>query len=444
VYGRQFREELSRAVDVLSRDRTAPLVLAMYTAALWHLPEILRVAHEAHGDVRLVVNLMRAHPEISAAVEDKNPRDTWVGRLLHETLALADGARVRVTVDTEHLADDVELVAGTRPAVWPMMTLSDPGEAAATMTPRAKGPVRIYCPIRPQSTKGYREYAQLVKVFSEGDDAAAFEFTARLPSQPTEVPINIQQTVPVLEAANARLVDKELSEAEYFRELRRADLIVLPHHRAVFRTRTSAMLVDALRVGRPVVAARGTWLGDYVERLGVGEVFEDRDVDDLARAVRKVASDIDGYQRQLQAVLPEVEREFSSEKLFRFLTSSQRAVTQASAAQIEALASWSAAVFQSLRDAHRAMHSARAVATEKEIAAVLHGRARDQRIEKMKVSAAVTASRERRAQELLAIELHRGIQRALAAERRLKKAQARNRRLSRRLLKALRGGRRAG
>lgn len=426
VYGDSFREELAAAVAT-AETRDAPTVFAFYTAALWHLPEILRVLADSRGSVRFVVNLMRAHPEISAAAAENDPQRTWAGYVLGQALLLAEHLPLTITVDTEQLADDVETIVGRRPALWPMIALADP-EPVEQTSPRFGGPVRVYCPARPQATKGYADFARLAQVISESEDAGNFVFIARLPAQPTEVPISVQQTVETLKGAKAVLLDKELPEEEYFGALREADIVVLPHRSAVFRTRTSAMLVDALRVGRPVVAVRGTWLGTYVERFGAGEVFEDGDVDDLIQAVRKVAGDLDGYLARLQRLLPEVEEEFSPRKLFGFITRADdpdHAAEEAKfRAQIDSYGAWTASVYQAQRQGHAAVVKTQITAVERQLAATLSARTRDMQIDGLRSAAAATRRQGREKQRLLAAEVHGATQRALRAERRLEKTRA--------------------
>ena len=80
---------------------------------------------------------------------------------------------------------------------------------------------------------------------------------------------------------------------------RQSDIIVLPYRKAHFARRSSAALCDAVVFGRPIVATKDTWLGNRVQESGLGVVFADGDVEDMARAINDLLSNYSTYYERL-------------------------------------------------------------------------------------------------------------------------------------------------
>ncbi|MFZ4855525.1 MAG: glycosyltransferase [Desulfuromonadaceae bacterium] len=78
--------------------------------------------------------------------------------------------------------------------------------------------------------------------------------------------------------------------AEYLARFRGA-LVLAPYAREQFSSQVSGVVLDALLHGTPVIATRGTWPGDQVERFGAGVTIAERTPAALATAIDRVLSD---------------------------------------------------------------------------------------------------------------------------------------------------------
>lgn len=321
--GGAFRSELAAALDRLD-GAAGRLTVVFYTADLWHLPSLLAVVRDSRAHVRVLVNLMRAHEEIVSAATSPAPRQTVAAALLRESLELADTLAVTVAVDTEELSDDVEVLSGRRVPVWPMVS---PLDWAGQPPPRTRrdGPVRVYAPIRPQVAKGFCDFAGSARIISQSPDQADFHFVARTESLGAHAPSVVRASLADLESTGATFLWGRLADDDYYAELVSADVVVIPYHvsgilRHEFRTHTSAVLLDAVRAGRPVVVTSGTWLARMVERYGLGATFAEGDAADLARAIRELAGDIALWHKRVAEVRSSLLEQFSAERLWAFLT----------------------------------------------------------------------------------------------------------------------------
>jgi hypothetical protein len=82
--------------------------------------------------------------------------------------------------------------------------------------------------------------------------------------------------------------------SEYLKRFEGA-LVLAPYTREEFASQVSGIVLDALLHGAPVIATRGTWPGDQVERFGAGMTISERTPAALAAAIDKVMSDWSVY-----------------------------------------------------------------------------------------------------------------------------------------------------
>ena len=110
-------------------------------------------------------------------------------------------------------------------------------------------------------------------------------------------------------------IREPLGREAYYRMISEAHAIVLPYHLSHYAMRTSGVFCEARCAGRPVIATRGSWAGDRIEREGGGWTVEENNPRALASCLREAASD-GIMQKTAEAIsLQEAsQREFSPDK----------------------------------------------------------------------------------------------------------------------------------
>ncbi len=303
AFAASFAEELGAALGRLVEAAPGiPLHVLMYTADLWHVPALLRTAWELRdASVTFDVNLLRAHDEILQAAAVRAP-DSAAAALLGEAQRLGSALGVRVHADTNELAAAWSAVTGLRPPVWPMFGVTDlPPPGPTPHRPPAGRALRAYSPATMQAAKGYDVVAAATELLGGGAD---IQIVARDLPMPTGTPAAMASAAAALRTAGAELVDGVLTSAAYAAQLEAADIVLIPYRVDPFRTRTSAVFADAVRLMRPVVVTAGTWAGALTEELGIGVTFRDGDPADLSRALRTVANDYARYAERAHEVAP--------------------------------------------------------------------------------------------------------------------------------------------
>lgn len=311
--GRLFEGELRIALEHLRLRPDA--VLYLYTADVWHVVAILAVAAD-YPDMRFVVNLMRSHGWLDRALDNSDPWVESLVDLLRECLIAAARTNVDVVVDSEALARDVELLTGQPVLVWPMIAVSgmSPGR---TDPPLAPGAPHIVAPVQAQSGRGFADLVALAERARERLERGELRLTTRWPLDGANPPmIRLAER---FEEQGGQLVKGILADEAYMELVASADVVLVPYRIRPFRTRTSAVAIDALLAGKPVVAVRGTWAGDLIERYGAGLTYADGDVADMDSALTQVISHLDMYRSKVAAIGSVVQAEYAPERLVEFL-----------------------------------------------------------------------------------------------------------------------------
>ena len=74
---------------------------------------------------------------------------------------------------------------------------------------------------------------------------------------------------------------------------------------------------------KPVVAVRGTWAGDLIERYGAGLTYADGDVEEMEGALSRVIGDIDAYRTAVAEIRDSIAATYAPERLIEFLRDGQ-------------------------------------------------------------------------------------------------------------------------
>lgn len=103
------------------------------------------------------------------------------------------------------------------------------------------------------------------------------------------------------------------STEEYLAHFARADAVILPYRLQSYRDRGSRVAAEAVLAGLPVICTKGTWLEELVTRCGSGTIVADGDVNDLARAIKEIATNLYAFKTQAYSNIAMAAEYFSPE-----------------------------------------------------------------------------------------------------------------------------------
>jgi glycosyltransferase involved in cell wall biosynthesis len=111
-----------------------------------------------------------------------------------------------------------------------------------------------------------------------------------------------------------------LDSAAYF-QLFHGAICLQPYDRQEFAGRVSAVTVDALASGAPIITTAGTWMGRTVERLGAGIALDDLSASALYTAARTVIDEYERYSASARKAAEVIQEEHSGAHLLQAVLS---------------------------------------------------------------------------------------------------------------------------
>jgi hypothetical protein len=109
-----------------------------------------------------------------------------------------------------------------------------------------------------------------------------------------------------------------LDEAEYQR-LFRGSICLQLYDRQDFADRVSAVTLDALSAGAPIVCTSGTWIARVVERFGAGVAVQEESPQVVLSAIQQVSGDYPDYYQRAKHAGEVLQRENSASHLMEVL-----------------------------------------------------------------------------------------------------------------------------
>lgn len=207
-----------------------------------------------------------------------------------------------LVTDSERLAERFRLMTSLPIQVLP---IPHTRHIAAQSHRRENQPVNLISLGPPNHEKGFDVLASAIRRLDERNQLGGLLFTLHVHRHlETQESREWRRILDQLPAANIRLIDRFLSDEEYYLELEQADIALLPYGRDKYYADTSGLFTEALAAGKPVVVTDGTWMSAQLEKYGAGITFRDRDVDDLARAILEARDNYPSLVRQAVARQP--------------------------------------------------------------------------------------------------------------------------------------------
>ena len=116
-------------------------------------------------------------------------------------------------------------------------------------------------------------------------------------------------------------VEPETLASDAYLRLFHGAVCLQPYERAEFEGRVSAVTVDALASGCPIITTAGTWMARTIERLDAGIALEDLSAAELHRAVRTLVAHYDRYSANAREAAKTIQEEHSGAHLLRAVLS---------------------------------------------------------------------------------------------------------------------------
>jgi glycosyltransferase involved in cell wall biosynthesis len=283
--GSRFIEDLCSALSEL--DRRSPTVLYVYTGSVFHALAVGNALREQKRPASALINLFYAsHEAEGAPTTARVLTDVGWETFVESGIVLGSDSSALRSVFEKEIAARLERIP-----FFPVTKIKRQARSN-----RTDGFV-AYAPGNLNASKGYELISRLSRHPELAGEHPPYTLKARVAIRPSTKP-EIQEMARDVER-HARAVRGTLSPEAYAEELADCDVVLVPYALHPFATRTSGVAVDAVMAAKPIVATKGTWTADLVQRFDIGDVFTEGDVEELHKAVKRVLSDIDHFEPNL-------------------------------------------------------------------------------------------------------------------------------------------------
>lgn len=239
-------------------------------------------------------------------------RESYCGFRLLERVSDRTG-RLSIATDSQRLANDYSQLTRLNMLVVPIphanlrehVVLSN--NTRRKSGPEGNRPLRLASLGSARDEKGFLEILKAIRQLHSSGQLDRFEFDIQSTRLYTHRPetrqsiLTLMQEIECLRLSNVRFIDRTLSTEQYYELIDKADVILLPYWRAIYPSRTSGILAEALAAGKRVIVTEDTWMSDQLERFPAGVTCRDRDPDDLVRAILEMETHREEYARRARA-----------------------------------------------------------------------------------------------------------------------------------------------
>lgn len=234
----------------------------------------------------------------------------WRHRLAIERLCeVRNATKVRWATDSMQLAQEYDELFGIRCEVLPIPHTHPTSDIPSELVPpKVAGRKRVVFLGDAREEKGFELLTSLVRTWPKSGPLAEVEFIFQaVITSGFHAPMYEHiETMRKLAHPLFRLVPKVLGASEYNSLLRSADVVLLPYDAGTYKGRTSGPFMEAICLGKPVVAPKGTWMQHQLGNSEAGVLFQSGNPSEFCRAVVSVIQRYDAHAtaaRELGAAL---------------------------------------------------------------------------------------------------------------------------------------------
>ncbi|MCR6644467.1 MAG: class I SAM-dependent methyltransferase [Terricaulis sp.] len=159
----------------------------------------------------------------------------------------------------------------------------------------ADAPFTVMFPGGMTEEKGFRDIPKILAAIRRNSTLDKARLVVRATNTAGVIDRARDPTARKIEAL-AETVDSVMDAEAFLDWLAGADVAVLPYRAQQWRYRNSALAIDLLYLGVPLVCCKGTWLADVLDQCGGGLAVDDDDAEAYAAAISAIRADLPRFK----------------------------------------------------------------------------------------------------------------------------------------------------
>jgi glycosyltransferase involved in cell wall biosynthesis len=208
-------------------------------------------------------------------------------------------ARVRFATDSDMLKEKYQVILRQPVSHLPLVISR---RASECYKPPGRPP-HFACLGNARQEKGFAEVLSAVDILNANGRAPDVRFTLQS-SYPDATSAAALANFRSARAKSVSLITRPLDDESYLQLLKETDALLLPYHLEKYHDRTSGVFCEAMTSGKPVITTQGSFLGQEVQREGIGWLVRDRDPDSLAQGIRRAIRELEPVAVRCAELMP--------------------------------------------------------------------------------------------------------------------------------------------
>lgn len=283
---KKFKYELLnsiRIVNELNRNN----IYYLYTGSINHAMIIKDIVDEYPETGTFHINLFWEHFNVEYIENNKD-------KIIANLQKINQSKQINLYIDSDEMNFEFKRLLNKTFTRWPMFPVTNFTVNSDTLLIKKNNNLNIVFPGNLRIEKGFDMAVSCANELSKKANNVFIRSAL--------ININDSKVEAIVNTINKKvnIIEGVLSEEEYLGLMKSADIIVLPYRVSEFKTRTSGLMADAIYLSKPVVAAKGTFMGNIIEKYGNGEVFIDGDSKSMLDAVERVISSHKNFVKNAQ------------------------------------------------------------------------------------------------------------------------------------------------
>ncbi|MEM3504171.1 MAG: glycosyltransferase [Nitrososphaeria archaeon] len=129
---------------------------------------------------------------------------------------------------------------------------------------------------------------------------------------------NVKHSIEILKSEssqNVELIEFPLTQSDYERTIQRSSIILLLYHPKRYSGAISAILLEALSMGKPVIVRSNTWLADQIQKYGGGIVISEVNPESIKTAIEKIRFNYEKFSKDAFVAGEELSKKHNGKEL---------------------------------------------------------------------------------------------------------------------------------
>lgn len=146
--------------------------------------------------------------------------------------------------------------------------------------------------------KGILDIIRAIDILTQSDNTNHLTFTIQMNDPDLKNSSELNNFIKNKPSC-VKIIDKSLSEKEYFKLLKSSDIVIMPYLSSEYKSRTSGIFVEAVSEGKIIICTKNTWLSNQCKKFGLPAiVVNPNKPEEIVNALKFIYRNFDSLKKR--------------------------------------------------------------------------------------------------------------------------------------------------